>query len=602
MNLPLRNTSIHHNIMITYFIYITTLIIFTSSIANSTNVDGTETATHDSFEENLFIKPLADGKLYAHFSFRTLYRKNLQQLKWENKFQLFPLTIADLVSTADLKELHFSLTKGNWNYKTWGYSTRPSPTGAQIRVLFSERNENLDKSWEKLVHSLAGLFCTSLISASNRRSISNSRLAFNLEYHSTMTNSTLSKLNNNLLYVNLPEETLCTENLTPWKKLLPCYSNSGLASLLNAVHLLQSSYSTLAIDLEPVRCDAEQNCEHVQLTQTIGVVFNPLNMYENKHTWSLMKLFGNPIRNVCPVARKSNIHVDVTDLDDINKLNPNSYSEKRINDYDQRSHRVYATYHVNGPIDVGIKQNQLFKPKPLSERTKIPITLETHVAGKGISGGTICATISNVHDEPIRVTYMHAIPHFLKVYFHTLTIKTNIGQELKPDELNFALGKGSSTALIEFSILIPPNCDTRITYEFERAFLKWTEFKPDANKGILVGSAMLVIDLCPALKYLTIPINSITSNSSHVNCVDSTNSGQEGDAMKIYARPLLFILPTPDFSMPYNVVCLVCTVLMLAFGPLHNFTTRRPVIQSSKRAIEKKREEDELSEESKKDK
>ena len=34
-------------------------------------------------------------------------------------------------------------------------------------------------------------------------------------------------------------------------------------------------------------------------------------------------------------------------------------------------------------------------------------------------------------------------------------------------------------------------------------------------------------------------------------------------------------LPTPDFSMPYNVICLACTVVAIGFGSLHNLTTRR---------------------------
>lgn len=44
---------------------------------------------------------------------------------------------------------------------------------------------------------------------------------------------------------------------------------------------------------------------------------------------------------------------------------------------------------------------------------------------------------------------------------------------------------------------------------------------------------------------------------------------------RIYGEALLVNLPTPDFSMPYNVICLVCTVVALAFGPIHNLTTRR---------------------------
>merc|ERR1712179_145641 len=41
---------------------------------------------------------------------------------------------------------------------------------------------------------------------------------------------------------------------------------------------------------------------------------------------------------------------------------------------------------------------------------------------------------------------------------------------------------------------------------------------------------------------------------------------------------LLVSLPTPDFSMPYNVICLACTVAALAFGPIHNITTKTLVL------------------------
>merc|ERR1712176_1593 len=46
------------------------------------------------------------------------------------------------------------------------------------------------------------------------------------------------------------------------------------------------------------------------------------------------------------------------------------------------------------------------------------------------------------------------------------------------------------------------------------------------------------------------------------------------DVITLYTETLLVSLPTPDFSMPYNVICLACTVAALAFGPIHNITTR----------------------------
>merc|ERR1719510_1821012 len=47
-----------------------------------------------------------------------------------------------------------------------------------------------------------------------------------------------------------------------------------------------------------------------------------------------------------------------------------------------------------------------------------------------------------------------------------------------------------------------------------------------------------------------------------------------GDVLQLYTESLLVSLPTPDFSMPYNVICLACTVVALAFGPLLNLTTK----------------------------
>ena len=52
------------------------------------------------------------------------------------------------------------------------------------------------------------------------------------------------------------------------------------------------------------------------------------------------------------------------------------------------------------------------------------------------------------------------------------------------------------------------------------------------------------------------------------------SNGQSPVLIQLYTESLLVNLPTPDFSMPYNVICLTCTVVALAFGPLHNITTK----------------------------
>lgn len=80
-------------------------------------------------------------------------------------------------------------------------------------------SDEIDTAWIGLVNSLSGLFCSS----------------FNFV---TLTNTiqplwTFSPEGLNLggtnashqRYANLPREIVCTENLTPWKKLLPCESH-----------------------------------------------------------------------------------------------------------------------------------------------------------------------------------------------------------------------------------------------------------------------------------------------------------------------------------------------------------------------------------------
>lgn len=554
-----------------------------SVVVNASSENHVATQTHDEYYEDLYIKPLQDGKLFTQFQFRTLYRKDFKSLRWENKLQIFPLSLADLVSATDLNKLHFSLTKGNWNYRNWGYSSRSSPPGSQIRVEFSRHNESQDRSWKRLINSLAGKFCASLSSADTKTLVA-SKLAFNSLYKSPNSS-------NHVIYANLPEETFCTENLTPWKKLLPCYSTSGLASLLNAVNLFKSSYSSLAIDLEPAHCSEIDNtivegCEKVQLIQTISVIFNPPQLFEGKQTWSLAKIFGNSIQRRCPTSLHSLVHVDITRLDDKSKLYPKSYQEIRSNSQTVAVFDVHALLSNSSQVNLGIKQNRLFKQSPVSSRSNVPVHFRTHVAGVGNADGTIVATVTNRLDTPVRITYMDVLPHFLNIYLHTLTIRTKSGQELKPDKLNFILSRDRTPTLIEFSVVVPTASEVQISYDFERAFLRWTDYKPDANKGVLLGSAVVSVSLPSAFNYY------VFQNYSLID-----------EDLKLYARPLLVILPTPDFSMPYNVICLVCSVLAAAFGPIHSMTTNKSVIKIKKQSLSKKgdNEQDEAESESKKD-
>ena len=132
--------------------------------------------------------------------------------------------------------------------------------------------------------------------------------------------------------------------------------------------------------------------------------------------------------------------------------------------------------------------------------------------------------------------------------------------------------------------------------QFERSLLRWLEYPPDANHGFYLPSATI-----------TTRLRDNKNASLLLAAEDSTMSYSlwgnpavgSGDVLRIYTETLLVSLPTPDFSMPYNVICLVrvkpcsyklvveqlmpylqcwkfqaCTVAALAFGPIHNITTK----------------------------
>ena len=69
---------------------------------------------------------------------------------------------------------------------------------------------------------------------------------------------------------------LPSENLTPWKKLLPCDSKAGLAMLFNdAKKLYDTAYHSLVIHLRPVCRDPGCTSTSLELVQSLSVVFDP---------------------------------------------------------------------------------------------------------------------------------------------------------------------------------------------------------------------------------------------------------------------------------------------------------------------------------------
>jgi GPI-anchor transamidase subunit T len=204
-------------------------------------------------------------------------------------------------------------------------------------------------------------------------------------------------------------------------------------------------------------------------------------------------------------------------------------------------------------LDIGLVEQDISSIPPL---TTPRLQAFRSITGYGQEHGVIQATIVNLSPtESMDVLYLESLPWYMKPYLHTLRSSLNTPSNITTIQETFyrpALDRHRGTHL-ELKLTIPPQSTLSLTYDFEKAILRYTEYPPDANRGF---------DVAPAV------IRVLTS---------SKDTDPETLRRGIYLRTtsLLLPLPTPDFSMPYNVIILTSTVMALGFGSIFNIVVRR---------------------------
>lgn len=124
-----------------------------------------------------------------------------------------------------------------------------------------------DQKWLVLTNALSGLFCASLNFIDSTRT---TRPVMSFQPEGDHPEDKASNMR--LLHGVLPHEVVCTENLTPFLKLLPCKGKAGISSLLDGHKLFDSSFHSMAIDVRPV-CPEGEECV-LEIEQTIDMVLD----------------------------------------------------------------------------------------------------------------------------------------------------------------------------------------------------------------------------------------------------------------------------------------------------------------------------------------
>ncbi|CAK7200499.1 Subunit of the glycosylphosphatidylinositol transamidase complex-like protein [Sporothrix eucalyptigena] len=566
------------------------LVCLLAASLASAEAPASESANPD-YYENLVLRPLPLSALLASFNFRS--NTSIAEFEAHN-FRFFPRSLGQILQYSDTRELHLRFSLGRWDAERWGArpwaGTREGGTGVELWAwLDAQTDKAADEKWLTLTNALSGLFCASLNFIDGTRT-TRPVMSFQPEGDHPEGQSM------QLLYGTLPREVVCTENLTPFLKLLPCKGKAGIASLLDGHKLFDASWQSMAIDVRPI-CSPDGECV-LQIEQTIDMVLDierskrprdnpiprPLPGHELKcdtakpyHSddnicfpanysadqgWSLTQIFGKSMRGTCTLADPATPPVCLEV--------PNSRSVyvtegvREVKNEDGRSRCFFfdpeTTFEVMLPEEGGQPTDAAAESSILTPETPL-LYAERSLTGHGAERGGVQTILTNPStDTKVEFVYMESLPWFMRIYLHTLEARlvdggingSAAGDVIQEVYYRPALDRERGTQL-EVRMSIPPGATVFLTYDFEKSILRYTEYPPDANRGFDVAAAVITI-LHPSER------SSVSASSSHSNLRTTT---------------LLLSLPTPDFSMPYNVIIFTSTAIALAFGGMFNIIVRR---------------------------
>ncbi|KAJ9125751.1 hypothetical protein QFC24_002535 [Naganishia onofrii] len=458
------------------------------------------TTHHDSYDERLIFRPLADGKVSILFNF------HIKASNVTAHHSVTPPTLTLPLQRNGVSELHLSFVAGRWQHERWGQPihSEVGGTGAEMRAWI--RGSQPEEKWTAVTNALAGIFCSSLGQISPAITSSPSNI---------FTQNPANQQEGSFLHVQLPSETLCTENLTPFLKLVPCKGVSGISGLMKPYILLAHDWHAMGIDYTSNEDDSATD-----LLLWWEAVVDPIDW--QKHT---------------------------------SRGNSSSGDGFRLWNYDSE------LSHKN--IDFRWINESAFVP-PL-EIAAQPISFSRILTGTGQLEGGLEATIRNNQDIARTVKYLEILPWWIQPWLHRLRVEEGglpaeeclVGKKYIP-----SIERTRPTTL-ELTIAIQPKTTVRIHLPFNKAFIRYTEHPPDASRGF---------DLPPAILYLQDLADTLSEETSSQRPPAALWQRQK---LRIYSSKLLLDLATPDFSMPYNVIIMTSTLLALFFGSVFNALTRR---------------------------
>lgn len=568
------------------------------------------------YNESLNLRPLPRNKLLGQFQFHIDSQQfqleyhnhsntESRGLTLDHHYTYFPRALGPILESTNSRELHLRFTQGWWDEKSWGKlpsnGFRSGGTGVEVSVLIEAPDLATAKAnWFRLTKALSGFFCASL------NFIDDSITTLPKYAAGSQGKSIFSSQQENKLFfirAALPSEPICTENLTPFLKLLPTRGKSGLSTLLDGHKVFDSLWHGMSIDITTV-CDENSCLLHMDQTVNQVVDINrckrkdeqgglpkptpgeKLRCDTSKDTyspwtcfplndpteldWSLQTIYGKQIHGPAfsddPLGTSITIEVDPSQWE-VNLAKSRKDITESYKISVENKYKISESIRDEGDYDIRFSTKNSEVVVPIETP---PIYVARSLTGYSQDTGGFRISFTNPSaTDAVDFLYFESLPWFMRLYLNTLKlqVKNNVNGEVTYDaDVDAYISKRyykpavdrKRPSHLELSISIPPQQTLSFTYKFDKSLLLYHEYPPDANHGFAIEPAVITV-------------------------VDN-----RGDAVyEVRTSSLLLTLPTPDFSMPYNVIILTCTVMSLAFGTIFNLLIKKVITEEELETITK---------------
>ena len=414
----------------------------------------------ETFSESLLIRRLSKDHYGARFQFT--HRKKSGSSA--NHFHTFPKAIGQAMNR-NISEVRLVMSRGVWR---WGSETMwPSFESGAPGVEIWSKMDDIDTNWVQLIRAFAGITCSSL----------------------DILEKNFGRVGEDVVFGMMPSETVCTENLSVWLKLLPCRSKAGLAKIISPFVVFNSEYYSISLSLH-------QSSSGIELIQSLSMVRKINSKLISVASLFELKDLSDQFSNVCGVSSLSELVIEGPQIGSSSFSIPPQYIDRSLNSF------AYWKLPLErkSPIDIaGLETLSIFEASEI-------VSVSKWQTGLGDISGSFSTAIYNHHPtKDLRVRHFEILPSFLRPKLGTL--KIFIGDEEVEAPTKFIRNITSSLvrgppATFEFEFNLPKNGKrVLLTYKFEKAFLFFYEFPPHPTEdGMYLLQLLRIIGQTSSMK------------------------------------------------------------------------------------------------------